>query len=590
MSRNTELNLDLKRERGQFFTKKSSWLRPHIVDFILATKKRDVVDPFAGNGDLLLAVKKYFDTTNGYDIDPNLGWKINDSFISIPDTDSFCITNPPWLAKNSKSFRNLNQEENYFAKCKWDDLYLLALEKIFASFDEGAVIIPETFVNEKSFCKDRIYSITILEKHNPFIDTGNPCIVATFTKDKNKDIKFYIDDEFVGLRSEIYSVINKHNKKAQIKFNDKNGWLAVRCFDTTDPKNRILFGLKETFDYDWNKEIKDTSRAFTLIEIPNVENKDEVILKCNKILGEIRHKTKDIVLSPFKGNTKDNKRRRRLDFNLCRKIIEEALMSNDWTKNSIKLAKEKNYLDLLFEVYPISPQHEQREINSNIWKNVCTYRKEKDHIKLITELFKLKKFPLDNMYLGFLRKDQDALKRNPEITKKIGTFLCNMSLKDLRRLASAPKSTSRKIGPMFKRWLEKEPLGIKNYKDFESFLKCDRGILMGSDDDLKNFCKKYLNYKRNKGLDFVAKVKNKIIIGETKFISTSGGTQDKSFKDIISLLETPLKSEIKEIEAHKIGIIDGYPLLEQGHYKNDFDNSNEIFISALLLKDYLNSL
>ena len=44
-------------------------------------------------------------------------------------------------------------------------------------------------------------------------------------------------------------------------------------------------------------------------------------------LQRIRKKTKDLILSPFKGNNKSGNRRRRLDYKLARGIIEQSLDS-----------------------------------------------------------------------------------------------------------------------------------------------------------------------------------------------------------------------------------------------------------------------
>jgi hypothetical protein len=83
-----------------------------------------------------------------------------------------------------------------------------------------------------------------------------------------------------------------------------------------------------------------------------------------------------------------------------------------------------------------------------------------------------------------------------------------------------------------------KPLGFTNYFNYYDFLNCQNGILIGRDGFLKIFCEKYLGYSRNKGIDFVAKRNNHFVVGETKFISAAGGTQDKSFKDIISCITT----------------------------------------------------
>ena len=121
-----------KRQLGQYFTRQQTWLRPHVIAFIKSTNAKVAYDPFAGNGHLLkvaedLGIKK----TVGLDIDPRLGWKVNDSLVNIPRIDgSIIITNPPYLtnysAKRKKIFERVSR---YFASTSYDDLYQVALEK-----------------------------------------------------------------------------------------------------------------------------------------------------------------------------------------------------------------------------------------------------------------------------------------------------------------------------------------------------------------------------------------------------------------------------------------------------------------------------
>ena len=58
-----------KQNLGQFNTKSSVWLRPHVAQFIKNSGCTTVVDPYAGAGDLLSAVNDYFTWYIGYDID-----------------------------------------------------------------------------------------------------------------------------------------------------------------------------------------------------------------------------------------------------------------------------------------------------------------------------------------------------------------------------------------------------------------------------------------------------------------------------------------------------------------------------------------
>jgi len=126
-------------------------------------------------------------------------------------------------------------------------------------------------------------------------------------------------------------------KELDISFNDINWQIWIIAFDSTNDANKIRFLKSKDLDYDLNK-IKITSRAISIINIQfkNTKNVsiEELIKKANIILFEYRNKTKDIFLSPFKWNTKNWIRRRRLDFKTARAILEEAFIT-------LKSIKEK---------------------------------------------------------------------------------------------------------------------------------------------------------------------------------------------------------------------------------------------------------
>jgi len=316
-----------KRSLGQFFTKQNTWLRPQITQFIKSSGAKIAYDPFAGNGDLLgiaqsFGLKKVF----GLDIDPALGWKKNDSLISIPKIHkSIIITNPPYLTNYSAQRKKIyDKVSQYFEACNYDDLYQLALEKCLTN-DYGVVIIPETFINS-SFPKNRLVSITILED-NPFDDTETPvCVVCFDNKLKSLDkVSVYKNDKLLGTLGYFEKFRIAPNNSIDIKFNIVNGKIGLRAVDTTDPHRPISFMPKNELDYDL-KGIKHSSRLITIIDMPtNKHGMHYIIKKSNQILTEFRKKTHDVLLSPFKGNKKNGERRRRLDYATARAILEQAV-------------------------------------------------------------------------------------------------------------------------------------------------------------------------------------------------------------------------------------------------------------------------
>ena len=313
---------------GQFFTKESIWLKPHIKKFIESCSCKIAYDPFAGGGDLLNVASNQlgFENVVGLDIDESLNWKKNDSLINIPHIDNaIIITNPPYIAKQSASRKKIDLS-HYFSMSKYDDVYLIALDNMLKAQKYVVAIIPESFINSSYMQKNMINSITVLED-NPFEDTENPVCVVCFDGVYKHfgEVKIYKNELLVGSLEDIRSIRIEPKNNISITFNTLDGWLGLRAVDSTDDKTIINFGFKENFKYDWEKNIKVSSRHFSLIKIDIPEHlKTLFIVECNLILNEVRKKSFDILLTPFKGNTKKGIRRRRLDFRLARAIMELA--------------------------------------------------------------------------------------------------------------------------------------------------------------------------------------------------------------------------------------------------------------------------
>ena len=323
------MNNDKKRYLGQFYTKETSWLKPQIANFIKSSNCSVIYDPFAGCGDIFHSMEKLgYSNFVGLDIDKNLGWKYNDSLIKIPHIkDAIIITNPPYLSNYSAARKKVyDKVEKYFKMSDYCDLYLIALEKMLEAQTFVVAILPETFINSNFKHKDKLSNLTVLEE-NPFLDTDSPVLVACFdgVKKSFKDILIYKNNVLINNLEYFENLRLLPSKKIDMIFNDINGWLAVRCVDSTNPNDVLRFDFKDNIKYDWDKNIKVSSRLLTLISVDVPDNrKNEFIIECNKILNELREKTSDIILSPFKGNAKNGKRRRRLDFKTCRAIIEMA--------------------------------------------------------------------------------------------------------------------------------------------------------------------------------------------------------------------------------------------------------------------------
>lgn len=265
-------------------------------------------------------------------------------------------------------------------------------------------------------------------------------------------------------------------------------------------------------------------------------------------------------------------------------------LMNHWIKNSIKLANQSNYLDLLYNIYPMSVNL-KRELSDSTAKEIEQHFNEKNDISLLSILLKQDLFPIKDSYVAFLKRDNDAVHRNPSTVKRIVNILYDMGLDEVLHNITLPKETNRQMGPLFKNWIDKGELGYKITTSHLEILESEENIILNSSDgNMMDFAKTHLGYQHNKGLDFIAKINQKYVVGEAKFLTDFGGHQNAQFNDAISTLTADFNTE-KEIIT--IAILDGVVYLEnKGKMYNDITTTykDENIISAVLLKDFLQSI
>lgn len=264
---------------------------------------------------------------------------------------------------------------------------------------------------------------------------------------------------------------------------------------------------------------------------------------------------------------------------------------NIWTQYSIELANQKNYLDLLYKIYPM-PLNLRREISDIVKTQISHSFQQRNNKELLEILLDQDIFPIKDSYVAYLKKDRNSIDRNPETIQRLAGMLYDMGLSEIFEKTTAPKETNRQIGPLFRNWLQKRTLAPV-IKDYDSFLKCNyNAILDGSDGFLANFANSYLGYTRiNKGLDLIAKFNGEFFIGEAKFLTDFGGHQNAQFEDAISTLQAPLEKTKYKVKT--IAILDGVLYIKSNsklHTRLHNFNDNTVILSAVLLRDYLYSI
>ena len=257
---------------------------------------------------------------------------------------------------------------------------------------------------------------------------------------------------------------------------------------------------------------------------------------------------------------------------------------NKYLQYSIEYAAQRSYLDDLFRIYPTMPNG-LRKVDPYVWKEVEKAFEHKDNLQLVKNMLKMDLFPIKDSYVAYLRHDEKALERNPRTVDRIAGRLYEMGLNEVYKSATAPKETNRQMGSCFKDWIMKGVLGLQCMNVGE-FLHDKRrnAILNASDSQMQDFARRFLNYKRDKGLDFVARINGRYVIGEAKFLTDFGGHQNAQFADAISTLTTP------NVNAIQIAILDGVLYIPGGNklYREISSRyAEKNIMSALVLREFL---
>lgn len=308
----------MKRELGQYFTTYNPFQNSGFLNWAYECdlSKTTILEPFAGSNNLINMLQDMGLCTDfkSFDIEPkNKFVKRRDTLKNFPKGFKVCITNPPYLAQNSAKRRNLE-----FPNIIYDDLYKYSLEKCLENCDYVGAIIPASFFNANIF-RERL-SHYILLNSKMFNDTEHPVCLALFKK-FSEDVDLYNDNKYLGKLSDLKKKLPKSNINMDIRFNVPNGNLRLIAIDNTiEPSIKFVNGEEIS-----PERIRVSSRSITRIMIPTEYKINNIIEKLNYNLNIFRKETYDLFLTPFKGLRKDNYYRRRLDYKLAKKLIEETL-------------------------------------------------------------------------------------------------------------------------------------------------------------------------------------------------------------------------------------------------------------------------
>ena len=324
--------MDEKRASGRYYTRGNPFQLEPFQTWAATSnlENQTVLEPFAGAKDiprLIDAACLQCRDWAFFDIEPGAkGIVQRDTLADFPKGFKACITNPPWLARNSATRRGLPFPE----ATRYDDLYKYALEQCLTHCGWVAAIIPEAFIRSGLFLK-RLHDFISLvpqkqdETNYPsdkrgrggsvmFEDTEHPVGLALFEPEATSDVRIWRNNRFLGTMRKLREYLPHPSSNRDIVFNDPEGNLGLIAIDNTVSASIRFCPPEELKDY----PIRVHCRSITKIDVPWCVD----IGMLNTRLATIREKTHDVFLTAFKGMRRDGHYRRRLDWALTRAIVD----------------------------------------------------------------------------------------------------------------------------------------------------------------------------------------------------------------------------------------------------------------------------
>jgi len=145
------------------------------------------------------------------------------------------------------------------------------------------------------------------------------------------------------------------------------------------------------------------------------------------------------------------------------------------------------------------------------------------------------------------------------------------------------KEANTRRGQQFTMWARNK----FRWVNVDLFKKSKKGVVMldATEKEAMRFCNNEMGVGIAKRPDMVAKSGNKYVIGEAKFLSSTGGNQGRAFEDGINLATNSQGS------AFKVFILDGvHWIYTRSDQFRRIEHGTAAVFSALLLEEYFSQV
>lgn len=260
---------------------------------------------------------------------------------------------------------------------------------------------------------------------------------------------------------------------------------------------------------------------------------------------------------------------------------------NEWVRKSLELAKSEDYLDRLITVYPATALP-VRPLNEQAKESIRSLHEQGDFEGLLRLLFQITKkghpFPIEHPYASIFRQNPKLIEKNPTVSRELGKILLSMPIQDLIKGVERPIDINRVMGQAFYNWFRsyfpQRGIPVLPESRFEGYK--GRAFFDGRNAAILEYVTRRLGRRLERGRDFLYRSGDKFVIGEARFLSTSGGSQTRDLNETIEFIKRNKGRIIG------VGVLDGIVWFNRSYVKKLSSlGDDEPALTVLLLEEFL---
>jgi len=259
---------------------------------------------------------------------------------------------------------------------------------------------------------------------------------------------------------------------------------------------------------------------------------------------------------------------------------------NKWVRKSIERANCPGYLDELSEIYP-ADLLPKRPLDPESKSQIRTLHKRGmggELVRLLLGLTKRKHpFPIEHPYASLFRQKPFLLDQNPKVLGDLEKAVLSLTADEVISGCERPVDINRAMGQSFHKWIRRRFGRKVPFLAEEEFHACrKRAFLDGNDEKILQYVRNEYGLVLTRGRDFLFKCQAKAVVGEARFLSTSGGSQARDLGESIDFI----KRARAPVQA--VAVLDGIVWYSAAYLKRLKElRADNAALTALLLGEYL---